>query len=249
MTNSAQTQSAKKTRLIQSRLLFTIIMFLIFVSFLSLAHWQWRRVEQKQHLLTQLKTQQDAQPVTILPEQFNENIRYRKVKIQGTFEPEKIILLTNRIHDQQPGMDVIGLLIIKQSNKILLVNRGFLAVKSSDLKNIPKIIMPKGIQTVQGMINIPAKNFFLGENQLTKQGVWPIELQRLDLNQLSQMLKMTIYPYLILETNNQSLGFIQDWRIVNASPEKSRGYAVQWLLLALTTLIIYIVLEVKRKKS
>jgi surfeit locus 1 family protein len=57
------------------------------------------------------------------------------------------------------------------------------------------------------------------------------------------------YPMQLLLDANNTDGFLRDWRPTVMGPERHLGYAVQWFGLAVTLMIIYIVVNMKKTTS
>ena len=56
-------------------------------------------------------------------------------------------------------------------------------------------------------------------------------------------------PLLVLQKNKVEDGLIREWSRPESGASKNIGYAVQWFSLAVTTIIIFLALNVKRKNS
>jgi len=74
-----------------------------------------------------------------------------------------------------------------------------------------------------------------------------VALQHLDIDDLAEALQRDLLPYALVLDAGQPGALRYDWTYVEAmSPEKHRGYAIQWFGLALALLIIYIGTNTKR---
>ena len=58
-----------------------------------------------------------------------------------------------------------------------------------------------------------------------------------------------LYTSMILQKDAIEDGLIRAWDKPNSGASKNIGYAVQWFSLAITTIVIFIVLNVKRTTS
>jgi len=56
-------------------------------------------------------------------------------------------------------------------------------------------------------------------------------------------------PIMVLQKDKIEDGLIRDWDKPDSGASKNIGYAIQWFLLAATAIIIFLVLNVKRKNS
>ncbi|MGI9213318.1 MAG: hypothetical protein ACR2HF_12680, partial [Methylococcaceae bacterium] len=57
---------------------------------------------------------------------------------------------------------------------------------------------------------------------------------------LENRLGYSLQSYQILLDEPLADGYLRDWRTPDLAPEKNRGYALQWFLFALVTVIIYL---------
>jgi cytochrome oxidase assembly protein ShyY1 len=95
----------------------------------------------------------------------------------------------------------------------------------------------------------PAVGMKLGEPG-TQSG-WPRQLTYLDLAWLSRETGYNLLPYLVYQTSKSPDGLIRDWQQnfqsgQRMTPDKHRGYALQWYSLVVLTIIMYFVLSLKR---
>ena len=83
-------------------------------------------------------------------------------------------------------------------------------------------------------------------------GIWPKVIQQTDLKVIQQHYTQEILPFVVLLNTQESSIFIRDWQPVVMAPEKHLAYAVQWFLLALAALVIFVIAQrnkLKRNKS
>ena len=65
---------------------------------------------------------------------------------------------------------------------------------------------------------------------------------------LRQFLHKFVYPFIIRLDQQQPHGFLRDWPVVSMPPARHYGYAVQWFSMALVVFLIFISLNLKKKK-
>lgn len=221
-------------------LLPTLATLILLPCLMSLGFWQLNRASQKRQIEKDYHRASQIIDLAPIQDQINKALRFQHVRISGRFDNEHNILLDNQTHKHQVGVAVLTPFIPSNSHKVLLVNRGFIRTMTrSDLPNIKPM---KGDQTITGLINFPSKGITL-KKESTRLS-WPLLVQSIDTQQLSKILGKPIYPYVLLEKSPDS--FIQDWHPYNFPAYRHTGYAVQWFLLSLTLLIIYIRLNISR---
>jgi cytochrome oxidase assembly protein ShyY1 len=57
---------------------------------------------------------------------------------------------------------------------------------------------------------------------------------------LSAGLSEPLFPWELRLAPDQPGGFRRDWPVVNVSPEKHRGYALQWFTMAAALLLLFV---------
>lgn len=229
-------------------LLPTLAAILLVSLFVSLGQWQWNKASVKGSLQT-LLDERNAQPPVHIPGTMVEpqTFRYRHVMAAGRYEPERQILIDNRIHREQAGYHVMTPLRLEGSEMRVLVNRGWIPALPEH-SQIPQVDTPEGLVEISGMAIIPGKRFFTlgGEADSTAwQRVW----QNLDLQRYSQLLGVPLQPIVVqLAPDNGSGGFMREWPRPDDRLEKHLGYALQWWGFAATTVAIWLFVTFKRKK-
>ena len=106
---------------------------------LALGNWQLNRAQEKIALQRTLE-QADRQLVVSVPSSAADpkTFNLRHVEANGNFVPEHTIYLDNKMHSGMVGYNVITPLRIAQSQKYVLVNRGW--IKAGDSReNLPPL--------------------------------------------------------------------------------------------------------------
>lgn len=200
---------------------------------LSLGSWQLRRADEKSALLDTYRQRQQMPTVAVAS--LGEYPNYRPVTAVGEFDSTRFWLLDNRIVDGRFGYQVVGLFHLAEGGMIL-VDRGWLPGDPSR-RALPEVTFPPAEVELRGQLYLSEdKPFSLGE---VAQDQWPRLQQWLDVSVLQQEFPALVPT--VLQLNDQSPGALRIQRIVvNVSPEKHTGYAVQWFGMALVLAIIFI---------
>jgi cytochrome oxidase assembly protein ShyY1 len=94
-------------------------------------------------------------------------------------------------------------------------------------------------QSLAGYVYVaPGEPYLLAEQQLVDE--WPQRLQAVDAALIAQLLGEPVFPYPVRLHDDQPDALLAQWAVVNVSPEKHTGYAVQWFSMALALVIIFI---------
>ncbi|MBS0424923.1 MAG: SURF1 family protein [Proteobacteria bacterium] len=226
--------------------LWTIIITIISVIiFIELGKWQLSRAEEKKGQYEQLE-QYAKQPAVKLPGNLVElkDFQYREVEVSGEYLPEYTIYLDNKIYKGRAGYHVITPLKISNTELHVVINRGWIAT-GSDRSALPPVADVKGELKVTGIAASPeVKTLDLSDKAVEGQ-VW----DNFNLQRYQEVTGLVMQPLMILQKSEEKDGLIRDWSKHDSGASKNIGYAVQWFSLAITAIIIFIVLNVKRRNK
>jgi surfeit locus 1 family protein len=220
---------------------------IVFVAlFIRLGLWQLHKAEAKQALQDQFDSHLTATPVA-LPEEIGnpEEWRYRRVKVQGTFDTQYQILLDNQVENGVAGYHVITPLRIAGNDRAILVNRGWIPAPAEH-SVVPEVTTPPGMQEVTGSLWLPSSKIFALEAP-TASTQWQPVWQNMDMDRYLKSVPLKLYPLVVrLDPDSSAGGFIRNWPRPAARIETHLGYAYQWFGFAATLIAIYLVLSFKK---
>ncbi len=177
-----------------------------------------------------------------------EDIIWHRVSMSGEFLNDKNIILDNQIVEEKAGFLIYTPFKILDSNKIILVNRGWYPLSNSrkDIPNIPPI---KEIQTIEGEISqMPSSGISLGKVITEKLDESSFRLQKMDYEVLSSLISKDLMRYAVkLKKPIFDKTYVLDSGMPVPDSDKNYGYAFQWFAMAFTLFIIFIRLGVKKK--
>ena len=228
--------------------------------------WQYNKAHLKQSLQAQLNARL-AEPPSALPNMLMadkplvdkllvgkladlENLRYRRVKFTGSYDTNYQVLLDNQVENTVAGYHVFTLMRVDGSKVYVLINRGW--IKGSPDRKPPVVTTPQGRQVIEGDISLPAKKFFTLEVPSAESGEWQSILpnqvwQNLDMQRYTQSVPFAVHPFVVrLDANSNAGGFVRNWPAPGNRVNMHLGYAYQWFGFALTLLVIYFVLNIKK---
>jgi surfeit locus 1 family protein len=136
---------------------------------------------------------------------------------------------------------------MSENGPTLLVNRGWLPLPANR-GSLPEIPTPAGERELNGRLaNPPEVGQRLGDPDVLASDVWPQLVTYLDLPVVTAALGGSLEPWIILLDASDPSGFEdRRWTAAVMRPEVHGGYAVQWLGLLLATVVIWIVLGLRR---
>jgi cytochrome oxidase assembly protein ShyY1 len=217
--------------------LFTFVCFTIFV---RLGFWQLDRADYKVALAADYASQSALAPASASELLTEASILSgRKVRLDGTFLPE-IFLLDNQVVDGQFGNDVIQVFQTKDPKLLFFVNRGWVKADPSRLQ--PTAVPEFSVQEIiEGEVYIaPGTPFTLGSPPT--EIVFPQTIQSVNVDFMTSAVHKSeaFYPHLIRLSPDDGSAYKAHWALVNVSPSKHQGYAVQWFAMALALGLLYL---------
>ena len=212
---------------------------------LSLGNWQSRRAEEKQRLASEQTLQAALPPLDMqLLNEGKAPAYFRSVQMTGSFIAQWPIYLDNRPYQGKAGFYLLMPFKLKDSEKILLVMRGWLPRDAQNRVQLPIIPTPQGVLQLEGKVRESVGHVMqLGsEPALQSGGI----RQNLEVTELSKASGLKLENFIIEQISDTEDGLIRDWPQPSLGMEKHRGYAFQWYGLAVTALLFFIATGIKR---
>ncbi len=212
---------------------------------LSLGNWQSRRAEEKQRLASEQTLQAALSPLDM--QSLNEGkvpAYFRSVQMTGSFIAQWPIYLDNRPYQGKAGFYLLMPFKLKDSEKILIVMRGWLPRNAQNRVQLPITPTPEGELQLEGKVRESVGHVMqLGSEPALQSGVIR---QNFEVAELSKASGLKLENFIIEQTSDAKDGLIRDWPQPSLGIEKHRGYAFQWYGLAVTALLFFIATGIKR---
>lgn len=219
----------------------SLVVVLLIPLFLSLGIWQLNRAEQKREIKHLQLSRMNQAPLELStnPSLNADQAEYRSIVAFGTLLPEKSILIENRKFRGRQGFHVVAPLRIAGDGRYLLINRGW--IPASDNLKAPSFSTPEGLVTVIGRATRPTPPALRLHRVIDQEPGqhWPY----LTLDEYREWSGLDLYPFLLLQTNDQESTFIRDWPLDAADDTMHIGYAIQWFAFAVIALGIWLKLS------
>ncbi|CAN5446028.1 SURF1 family protein [soil metagenome] len=227
----------------------TILTLLLLPFFLSLGFWQLHRAAEKQVMQDNFAARATLPPLQLADISGSmETFRYRVIKIRGHFDNQHTFLLDNKFSEHRLGYQVLSPFVTATlPPSRILVNRGWISMGKSRAV-LPDIPAVEKEVSIEGVVEVPtSKHFALGKFTENLQE-WPKRVQYLDLAQFANLLAEPIASYIVLLSPASPYGFVREWAPVLAiAPARHIGYAIQWFIFAGILLILFVVLNTKKR--
>lgn len=223
----------------------TLVVLLLFPGLLWLGFWQLSRAEEKRALTELFEARREAPPVDVSALLAEPDMAYRRVHIQGRFDPEHSLLLDSRTRNGQVGVELLQPFFDEPSERWLLVNRGWQAWP--DRRSRPVFSTPEGKVSLYAWIQVPLGKPLRLQQERIDAG-WPRLITHVEPGRLwSQLQREGLAYEARLEPGPAALQ--ADWPVVSMAPEKHLGYAVQWFGLAIALLCLFVYLGIHNARE
>ena len=209
----------------KNKFLFSVFVYFIILTLLSLGFWQIYRLNWKLELIEQIENSLKNDPVELSN---IEKKNYLRIKTSGDIDFDKQIYLYNLNDAGKPGFEVINPIKIGDEN--YLMNRGWIPFEKKDL---PEINLVDQNQIVGTLMLQTKPSSFKPENDIEKN-YW-FTLNREDI------LKFTgrnFSEYVIYLNGDYK---IPKPRVITAKISNNhKKYAITWFSMAISILLIYL---------
>ena len=228
----------------------TISFIVACICFILLGFWQLDRANEKNSKNSNYTLRQADNSIDLNKELSIENeetLLWRRTIVNGSFLNKKSIILDNQILNKIAGFNVLTPYQIKDSQYIVLINRGWQPnLARRDL--IPNIQSIEGDVVIKGHIaKFPTSGISLGQENIETLNSSVFRMQKLEIDELRHFLTFNLLPYMIYLDPLIDKGNYSTFKLPAPGSEKNYGYAFQWFAFAFTLLIIFIKIGVRRK--
>ena len=209
----------------KNKLLFSVFVYFIILTLLSLGFWQIYRLNWKLELIEQIENSLRNDPVELSNV---EKKNYLRIKTSGDIDFDKQIYLYNLNDAGKPGFEVINPIKIGDEN--YLMNRGWIPFEKKDLPEINLVDQNK----IVGTLMLQTKpSTFKPENDIEKN-YW-FTLNRED---ISKFTGRNFSEYVIYLNGDYK---IPKPRVITAKISNNhKKYAITWFSMAISILLIYL---------
>jgi surfeit locus 1 family protein len=203
---------------------------------LALGQWQLSRGNEKAALAQHIHAANRDAPIALPAAAIKaEDVAWRRVEARGRFEPKYAVFIDNRVLNGAVGYHVLMPLRIGDSERYVLVNRGWVA-GTSTRSQLPQVTTPSEVVSVAGLATLPSKRYLELSSAVTDGKVW----QNLTLERYRAAAPIAIQPIVIQQENDIGDGLKREWGAPDLGVERHYGYAFQWFALAAAILIFYL---------
>ena len=219
----------------------TLFALVLVPALAGLGFWQLSRAEEKAVIAEEFERKRAREPAALaeLAGAESAELAYHPVRLSGQFRSE-YFLQDNRLVQGRYGNEVLGVFELAGGG-LALVNRGWI-VADPARQSLPEAPVVEGPVSITGSVYVaPGAAYTLAEDPYL--GDWPIRVQALDMAKAAGALGVTedkLFAYPVRIDEGQAGALYVDWPVVNVSPAKHFGYAVQWFAMSMVLAVLYI---------
>jgi surfeit locus 1 family protein len=211
----------------------------------SAGQWQLGRATEKRELRERAEAQAALPPLPITPVEMSaSDVALRRIVATGMFDARYAVYLDNRTHKGVVGYHLIMPLRIGDSDRYVLVNRGWLQ-GNPDRRTRPQVPAPPGVVTVSGVAVIPSDRIFELSDRVIEGSVW----QNLTIARYRDAMPIAVQPFILRQDSPLDDGLVREWPAPDFGIDKHYGYAFQWFALAATLIVFYAVTQLRRRRN
>lgn len=206
----------------------------------GLSYWQTQRAHQKETIEATLQLREHT-PAIALPDPVDITaMEYTRVVLSGEFDADWPIYLDNRPMDGMAGIYVMMPFKLHNQNRYVMVARGWVPRNNQDRSAVKPYQTPVGTVQIEGMLKAGSGHVFDFGMAAALQP--KALIQNLQLDAFTTASHLPVYPFIVEQTSAPADdGLLRNWPRASMGSERHRGYAFQWLALAATALLFFVV--------
>ena len=210
---------------------------------LSLALWQVNRAGEKSRRQALFEARMAEAPVRLTGSVPSPDaLMYRQVRVSGEWLAERQVFIDNQIREGRAGFHVVTPLRIDGSRDAVLVNRGWIA-RSRAYPRPPDVDVPQGRVEVSGIATRPPARYLELSPDTIAGNVW----QNLSIERYRSRTGLAVLPVVVL-MDSAAPGLSAVREKPDAGIAKHQEYALTWFALATTALVLWVALNLRRRR-
>lgn len=216
-----------------TRLVPPVAAVVAIAAFCSLGFWQLDRAAEKEALAAKFA---DDAPFRELGNN-DPTIPFERIEVRGRELGERQVLIDNIVRDGRIGYFVVTPVELSDSNRLLLVNRGWVDKRNgppedSFREGVTEWGRFRGRVGQLPRVGIRSGEAFEGSEDWPRIAVYPT------LDEVAAELQADLMPFVLLLDPDEPGEYLRRWEPAESGPMTHYGYAFQWFAMALTVLAI-----------
>jgi surfeit locus 1 family protein len=228
-----------------------VLLLIGIAAFVWLGLWQLDRARQKEQLLAAFAAGASEPAMDLASvRDTGDAQRYPHVRARGRFVADRGYLRDEQMHDGQLGVHAIAVFTAVGEDRLLLVDRGWIAWNHAPGTTPALPPLPAGDVELTGIYApFPGGGLRVGGNLLATQSTWPKLTLRIDAAEIADDLGKPLLPRMLLLDTQANSGFVREWTPNVMPPLRHHAYALQWFTFALVALVIFVAVHWRRQEN
>lgn len=223
----------------------TLAALFVCAATVSLGNWQTRRAEEKMALQHRLDAYAAAPAMELAQQRLRaEDVAGRRISAKGRFVAERTVFIDNRVHQGVAGYQVVTPLRLEGGGMHVLINRGWIAA-GPDRATLPAVGLPQGVVVVEGTAVVPTAHPY----ELAPDAASGPLRQNLVPERMETETGLAMQPFVVQQTSPADDGLVRDWPKPDAGVNTHRAYALQWYVMAILALALWIGLNLHKMED
>ena len=252
MTDGPQPYSASKTGATGANpylrpAIATVLLIVLLIAFISAGFWQLGRAEEKAEIENTFRSGagQDALTEPVDDAAAGE-YHFRKMRLEGRYDPERQILLDNIVHAGINGYEVLT--PFRTHNRTIMVNRGWVRA-NPDRRVVPDVEVSGDIRTLIGIVNTFPEPGMRFATEYPADAPWPRRMLYPTQEAIATALDTPVASYQLLLVEDQPDGYSRKWDVLDLGVNTNYGYAFQWFSFAVVALVFYVIVITRWRRE
>lgn len=164
------------------------------------------------------------------------------LSLRGDFEAGNTVLLDNKLHRGRPGYHVVQPLRLRDGRHVL-VDRGWIAAGATR-DQLPAVRTPVGEVEITGVRLTRFAQAYAPDGGRSAGPVW----QNVTIGEFAAWSGLVLEPYVVEQQSGPEDGLQREPVRTGTGVEMHQSYALQWYSLAVLSILLFVVLNLKRGK-
>ena len=163
-----------------------------------------------------------------------------RLALRGEFLERYTVLLDNKVFRGRVGYHVVQPLKLADGRHVL-VNRGWVAAPAHR-EQLPQLRTPPGMHEVEGRVLDHFPRAYDPSGAPPAGRVW----QNVEVTTFAAWSGLRLEPYVLEQHSPFPDGLTRNWPPPDSGADRNAGYALQWYALAALSVVLFVVLSLRR---
>lgn len=239
------------SRHFQPSLLAILLLIITLPILIRLGIWQVSRAQEKKDIIETVEQRKHLPEISLDDAMAMDDADQRKVVFLGEALSQHFVVIDNQKQDNQLGYEILGVFQPENSDKAVIVSRGWLPRKDfyQKVPDIPEFTdaIIKGRLYFSKGDNAVVNANAVWEEYDNKSLIGAFDMKTVE--EKFTQIGYDVEPFIVRQNADESSPFVRNWSWLAGTPQKHIAYAVQWFAMALAVFIIFLIMTLKRKNT